>query len=48
VPPELPRRVEVGFARLAPVIQIGILAIALVLVNALGPEGIAPFIYFQF
>jgi alginate O-acetyltransferase complex protein AlgI len=48
VPPELPRRAEVGFARLAPVVQIALLAIGLVLVNALGPEGIAPFIYFQF
>jgi hypothetical protein len=48
VPPEVPRRAEVAFARLAPVVQIGLLAIGLVLVNALGPEGIAPFIYFQF
>lgn len=48
VPPELPRRAEVAFARLAPVLQIGLLAVGLVLVSTLGPEGIAPFIYFQF
>jgi D-alanyl-lipoteichoic acid acyltransferase DltB (MBOAT superfamily) len=48
VPPDVPRRAEIAFARLAPIIQIGLLAIGLVLVNALGPEGIAPFIYFQF
>jgi D-alanyl-lipoteichoic acid acyltransferase DltB (MBOAT superfamily) len=48
VPPEVPRRAEIGFARLAPLVQIGLLAIGLVVVNALGPEGIAPFIYFQF
>ena len=48
VPPAVPRRAEVAFARLAPILQLGLLAIGLVVVNALGPEGIAPFIYFQF
>jgi alginate O-acetyltransferase complex protein AlgI len=48
VPPSIPRRVEIAFARLAPALQIVAVAIGLVLVNALGPEGIAPFIYFQF
>jgi D-alanyl-lipoteichoic acid acyltransferase DltB (MBOAT superfamily) len=48
VPPSIPRRVEVQFARLAPVVQILVVAVGLVLINALGPEGIAPFIYFQF
>jgi alginate O-acetyltransferase complex protein AlgI len=48
VPPSIPRRAEVRFARLAPLLQIGLVAVGLVLVNVLGPEGIAPFIYFQF
>jgi alginate O-acetyltransferase complex protein AlgI len=48
VPPRIPENVEVWFGRLAPVLQIGALAAGLVLVDALGPEGIAPFIYFQF
>ena len=49
VPPAMPRRAEVAFARLAPVLQIGACSpSAWSLVNALGPEGIAPFIYFQF
>jgi hypothetical protein len=34
--------------RFAPVAQAGALGIGLFLVDALGPEGIAPFIYFQF
>jgi hypothetical protein len=37
-----------GFRRLAPAPQAFVLAIGLVLVDALGPEGVAPFIYFQF
>jgi alginate O-acetyltransferase complex protein AlgI len=48
VPPSVPRRAEVLFNRLAPVLQIALVAVGLVLVNVLGPEGIAPFIYFQF
>ena len=48
VPPRVPRAGRGRFARLAPVLQIGALAVGLVLVDALGPEGIAPFIYFQF
>lgn len=48
VPPRIPARAEVRFARLAPVLQIAALAAGLVLIDALGPEGVAPFIYFQF
>lgn len=48
VPPRIPARVEVRFATLAPVLQIMALAAGLVLIDALGPEGVAPFIYFQF
>lgn len=48
VPPRFPQRVEVWFSALAPALQVAALAGGLVLVDALGPEGIAPFIYFQF
>ena len=48
VPQRFPQRAEVWFSRWAPALQIGALAAGLVLVDALGPEGIAPFIYFQF
>jgi alginate O-acetyltransferase complex protein AlgI len=48
VPPRIPLRAENWFGKLAPVLQIGGLAVGLVLVDAMGPEGIAPFIYFQF
>jgi hypothetical protein len=36
------------FSRLAPVPQGAVLALALFAIDALGPEGVAPFIYFQF
>jgi hypothetical protein len=48
VPPSIPEQAQRGFGRLAPALQIGLVAVALVGINALGPEGIAPFIYFQF
>ena len=48
VPPRIPARLEVRFATLAPVLQVLALAAGLVLIDALGPEGVAPFIYFQF
>ena len=48
----LPKRVDVRwqeiFARASPVAQAACLAVGLVLVDALGPEGVAPFIYFRF
>ena len=37
-----------GFSRLSPVAQGACLALALTVVGALGPEGVAPFIYFRF
>jgi alginate O-acetyltransferase complex protein AlgI len=37
-----------GFARLAPVAQGLILAVALMATNTMGPRGVAPFIYFRF
>ena len=48
VPPRWWERVQVSFSRLAPFAQAGTLALGLVLIDALGPEGVAPFIYFQF
>jgi alginate O-acetyltransferase complex protein AlgI len=48
VPPRLPERVTQAFAGLAPALQVVVLGAGLVLVDALGPAGIAPFIYFQF
>lgn len=48
VPPRWWERVQVSFSRLAPFAQAGTLAVGLVLIDALGPEGVAPFIYFQF
>ena len=36
------------FSRLPLVGQAAVLAFALVLTHAMGPEGVAPFIYFQF
>ena len=48
----LPRRLDLrwqaAFTRLAPVGQAACLGAGLMLVDALGPEGIAPFIYFRF
>jgi D-alanyl-lipoteichoic acid acyltransferase DltB (MBOAT superfamily) len=48
VPERVPAEMTERFAQLAPVLQIIILGVGLVLIDALGPEGIAPFIYFQF
>ncbi len=39
---------QTGFARLAPAAQGATLALTLLVVDALGPRGVAPFIYFQF
>jgi D-alanyl-lipoteichoic acid acyltransferase DltB (MBOAT superfamily) len=48
VPQRIPEAVTTKFARAAPVVQILVLGAGLVLIDALGPEGIAPFIYYQF
>ncbi len=41
-------KVRVNFAHAAPAAQATILALTLTIIDALGPEGVAPFIYFQF
>jgi len=48
VPPQIPTRLAVTFGTFAPALQIVVFAVAIVVIDALGPEGIAPFIYFQF
>jgi alginate O-acetyltransferase complex protein AlgI len=48
VPQRIPTQITVQFSKLAPVVQMLALGAVLVLIDALGPEGIAPFIYFQF
>lgn len=48
VPDDAVRKVTLAFGTAPPVLQMGALAVGLVAIDALGPEGIAPFIYFQF
>jgi D-alanyl-lipoteichoic acid acyltransferase DltB (MBOAT superfamily) len=48
LPDRLSERLQVSFTRLAPVAQAATLAVALVAIDVLGPEGVSPFIYFQF
>src|SRR3546814_6877428 len=48
VPPTAVRGVQQRFAMLAPGVQIAALAGALTVIDVLGPDGVAPFIYFQF
>ena len=48
IPKDLGARVEVAFARWRPVAAAGTLGVALLALDALGPTGVAPFIYFQF
>lgn len=48
VPKDLGLRLEAAFSRLGPLPQAVALAAALFAIDALGPQGVAPFIYFQF
>ena len=48
LPARIPRLVMARFSRLPVLGQAAVLAFALMLTSALGPEGVAPFIYFQF
>jgi D-alanyl-lipoteichoic acid acyltransferase DltB (MBOAT superfamily) len=48
LPARLPRVVMARFSRLPVLAQATVLALALMLTSVLGPEGVAPFIYFQF
>ena len=48
LPPRVPALIMARFSRLPVVAQAVVLAFALMLTSAMGPEGVAPFIYFQF
>ena len=48
VPRRAPQLAMARFSRLPLLGQAAVLAFALMLTSALGPEGVAPFIYFQF
>ncbi|HEX4867291.1 MAG TPA: MBOAT family protein [Acidimicrobiales bacterium] len=48
VPPAVVARAEARFAALAPVPQVLALGAAFTVIDVLGPDGVAPFIYFQF
>ena len=48
VPPVVVRHAELRFGNLTPAMQGVALAAALTVIDALGPVGVAPFIYFQF
>ncbi|HEX4821430.1 MAG TPA: MBOAT family O-acyltransferase [Acidimicrobiales bacterium] len=48
VPRDVVGRMQVAFTRWGLGMQIGTLALVLLLIDVLGPTGIAPFIYFQF
>ena len=48
VPDGVAERARRDFGRLSPALQIACCALALTTIDALGPDGVAPFIYFQF
>jgi alginate O-acetyltransferase complex protein AlgI len=48
LPGRVSGRVQVVFSRMAPALQGVFLALVLFIITTLGPQGVAPFIYFQF
>ncbi len=48
LPSRVPQLIMARFSRLPVLAQATVLAFALMLTHAMGPEGVAPFIYFQF
>ncbi|HXH57893.1 MBOAT family protein [Iamia sp.] len=48
VPIDVVKRAQAAFSRSVPALQAVALAVGLLLIDALGPEGVPPFIYFQF
>ena len=48
VPADWVSRAQAGFSRAVPALQAATLAVGFLLIDALGPEGVPPFIYFQF
>lgn len=48
VPRDFTLRLQSYYARMAPAVQAAAIGVGLVIIDAMGPEGVAPFIYFQF
>lgn len=48
LPEQTAPRLQARFSRMAPTVQGVALAVSLLVIDALGPQGVAPFIYFQF
>ena len=48
VPRNIGERLQLIFSRAAPAAQGVALALSLLIIDSLGPQGVAPFIYFQF
>jgi alginate O-acetyltransferase complex protein AlgI len=48
VPERIPQQITVAFSKAPPILQVLAGAVGLAIINVLGPEGVAPFIYFQF
>jgi hypothetical protein len=48
LPRHLPLALMARFSRLPVPAQAVVLSLALLAIHAMGPEGVAPFIYFQF
>ncbi len=48
IPGELVTKLRLEFTGANPLSQIALMAVALTIIDAFGPEGVAPFIYFQF
>ena len=48
VPADWVSRAQADFSRAVPALQAATLAVGFLLIDALGPEGVPPFIYFQF
>jgi D-alanyl-lipoteichoic acid acyltransferase DltB (MBOAT superfamily) len=48
VPPRVVERAQEAYSRAGLAVQLAAVVVGLMVVSALGPEGVAPFIYFQF
>jgi D-alanyl-lipoteichoic acid acyltransferase DltB (MBOAT superfamily) len=48
LPRDIGARLQYAFSRLTPTLQGATLGLSLLVIDALGPQGVAPFIYFQF
>ena len=48
LPTRWPRALMERFSRLPVVAQAGVLGVGLMVTSVMGPEGVAPFIYFRF